>query len=82
MSQKPSYCAATSRGRPLPLYLLIMGNVAVGQARQQLSEVASLVALPALPVGLQVGVEALSPVLAALHLQGDLKSRAQRTRGH
>lgn len=53
---------------PLPLYLLVVGDVAVGQARQQLSEVTPLVALPALPVGLQIGVEALGPVLAALHL--------------
>lgn len=62
----------------LSLYLFKVGNVAVSQARQQLSEVAPLVTLPALPVGLQVGVEALGPVLAALHLQGDLQS--ERTR--
>lgn len=52
----------------LSLYLLVVGDVAVGQTRQQLSEVAPLVALPALPVGFQVGVEALGSVLAALHL--------------
>lgn len=80
-SLKLSYCTPTSRGRTLFLYLLEVGDVAVGQPGQQLSEVAPLVALPAFPVGLQVGVEAFSPVLAALHLQGDLKSHNTGDKG-
>lgn len=72
-----SYCRPATGGHhslslsltlTLTLYLLVVGDVAVCQARQQLSEVTPLVALPALPVGLQVGVEAFGPVLAALHL--------------
>lgn len=49
-------------------YLLVVIDVFVGHATEKLLEVLSLVALPALPVGLQVGVETLHLVLAPLHL--------------
>lgn len=53
-------------------YLFVLVDVFVGHACEELLEVLSLVALPALPVGLQVGVEALHLVLALLHLHRDL----------
>lgn len=56
-----------------------MADVLVGQTRQKLLEVVSLVALPALPVGLQVGVETLRLVLALLHLQRDLVGHGTAT---
>ena len=49
-----------------------MVDVSVGHAGEELFEVLSLVALPALPVGLQVGVETLHFVLAFLHLDWHL----------
>lgn len=44
---------------PRCLALFIMVDIFVGHAGEELFEVLSLVALPALPVGLQVGVETL-----------------------
>lgn len=49
-------------------YLFIIGDVFVGHAGEKLLEVLSLVALPALPVCLQVSVETLHFVLAFLYL--------------
>lgn len=53
-------------------YLFIVVDVFVGHAGEKLFEVLPLVALPALPVCLQVGVEALYFVLAFLHLHRHL----------
>jgi len=60
-----------------PAYLLVVVDVFVGHAGEEAFEVVSLVALPALPVGLQVGVETLHFVLALLHLERHLR-REQR----
>lgn len=61
------------------LYLFIVLDVFVRHAGQQLSEILALVVLPALPVGLQVSVEALHPVLALLHICGHLHEDTQIT---
>lgn len=58
---------------PTPAHLFILDDVFVGRARQKLLEVLSLVALPALPVRLQVRVETLHFVLAFLHLHRHLR---------
>lgn len=60
------------------LYLFIAVDVSVGHAGEELLEVVSLVALPALPVGLQVRVETLHFVLALLHLQRHLRRERER----
>lgn len=56
-----------------PAYLFVVADVLVGHAGEKLFEVLSLVALPALPVRLQVGVETLHLVLAFLHLRRHLR---------
>lgn len=62
----------------LNTHLLVVGDVFVGHARQKLLEVLSLVALPALPVGLQVCVETLHLVLAFLHLDWHLRRHREK----
>lgn len=52
----------------LLLYLFIVADVFVGHARQKLLKVLPLVALPALPVSLQVSVETFHFVLAFFNL--------------
>lgn len=54
-------------------YLLVADDVFVGHAGEELLEVLPLVALPALPVRLQVRVETLHLVLAFLHLRRHLR---------
>lgn len=59
---------------PVP-HLLIILDILVSQAHEQLPEVMPLVVLPPLHICLQVSIEALHPVLALLHscwhLEGD-----------
>ena len=57
--------------------LLVELDVFVSHPREQLSEVLSLVALPAFPVCLQVSVETLQAVLAFLHLNRNLQGDTQ-----
>lgn len=56
-----------------PAYLFIVVDVFVGHAGEKLFEVLPLVALPALPVCLQVSVETLYFVLAFLYLHWHLR---------
>ncbi len=70
-----------------PAYLFIVVDVFVGHACEKLFEVLSLVALPALPVCLQVCVETLHFVLAFLHLHWHLRNTdtttaTEASRGH
>lgn len=59
------------------LYLLIILDVLVSQPHEQLPEVLPLVVLPPLHVGLQVGVEALHPILTFFHICGHLEAGAR-----
>lgn len=52
---------------PTP-YLLIILDVLVSQAHEQLPEVLPLIVLPPLHVGLQIGVETLHTILTLLHV--------------
>lgn len=58
-----------------PPHLLIILDILVSQAHEQLPEVISLVALPPLHISLQVCVEALHPVLALLHICWHLQGK-------
>lgn len=49
-------------------HLLIILDILVSQAHEQLPEVMSLAALPPLHVSLKVSIEALHPILALLHI--------------
>lgn len=54
---------------------LIIPDILVSQAHEQLPEVMPLVALPPLHIRLQVSVEALHPVLALLHICWHLEGK-------
>lgn len=74
-SVRSTHCHTATRHsafRSSNRYLFIVVDVFVRHAGEELLEVLPLVALPALPVGLQVGVETLHLVLAFLHLQWQL----------
>ena len=58
-------------------YLFIVVDVFVGHVGEKLFEVLPLVALPALPVRLQVCVETLQSVLALLHLHWHLQRETE-----
>lgn len=86
-------CSGVSGGHPRPRqalatrnrsgtgpasHLLIILDVLVRQAHEQLPEVMPLAALPPLHVSLQVSVEALHPVLALLHICRHLEGKCIR----